>query len=88
MPQNIKNYNKLYQSQKKDQNMEKIKATFVKDGKWWVAYTDDIPGAMTQGKTIEEAEKNLIEVIKELESFRDNSEIIYEKIIDLKKATA
>jgi predicted RNase H-like HicB family nuclease len=68
--------------------MEKIKATFVKDGKWWVAYTDDIPGAMTQGKTIEEAEKNLIEVIKELESFRDNSEIIYEKIIDLKKATA
>ncbi len=37
--------------------MEKIKATFVKDGKWWVAYTDNIPGAMTQGKTIEEAEK-------------------------------
>ncbi|MCL4546358.1 MAG: type II toxin-antitoxin system HicB family antitoxin [Deltaproteobacteria bacterium] len=68
--------------------MEKIKATFVKDGKWWVAYTDDIPGAMTQGKTIEEAEKNLIEVIKELESFKDDSEIIYEKVIDLKKATA
>ena len=68
--------------------MEKIKATFVKDGKWWVTYTDDIPGAMTQGKTIEEAEKNLIEVIKELESFKDDSEIIYEKVIDLKKATA
>ena len=68
--------------------MEKIKATFVKDGKWWVAYTDDIPGAMTQGKTIEEAEKNLIEVIKELESFKDDSEIIYEKVIDLKKTTA
>ena len=61
--------------------MEKIKATFVKDGKWWVAYTDDIPGAMTQGKTIEEAEKNLIEVIKELESFKDDSEIIYEKVL-------
>jgi predicted RNase H-like HicB family nuclease len=61
--------------------MEKIKATFVKDGKWWVAYTDDIPGAMTQGKTIEEAEKNLIEVIKELESFKDDSGIIYEKVL-------
>ena len=36
---------------------ETIKATFVKDGKWWVAYTDDIPGAMTQGKTIKEAEE-------------------------------
>ena len=64
---------------------EIIKATFVKDGKWWVAYTDDIPGAMTQGKTIEEAEKNLIEIIKELESFKDDSEIVYEKVIDLKK---
>ena len=67
---------------------ESIKATFVKDGKWWVAYTDDIPGAMTQGKTIEEAEKNLIEIIKELESFKDDSEIVYEKVIDLKKAIA
>jgi predicted RNase H-like HicB family nuclease len=67
---------------------EIIKATFVKDGKWWVAYTDDIPGAMTQGKTIEEAEKNLIEIIKELESFKDDSEIVYEKVIDLKKAIA
>ncbi len=57
-------------------------------GKWWVAYTDDIPGAMTQGKTIEEAEKNLIEVIKELESCKDDSKIVYEKVIDLKKAIA
>jgi len=68
--------------------MEKIKAVFVKDGKWWVAYTDDIPGAMTQGKTIEEAEKNLLEVIKELGDFKDVSGIIREKSIDLKKALA
>jgi predicted RNase H-like HicB family nuclease len=68
--------------------MEKIKAIFVKDGKWWVAYTDDIPGAMTQGKTIEEAEKNLLEVIKELGDFKDVSGIIREKSIDLKKALA
>jgi predicted RNase H-like HicB family nuclease len=68
--------------------MEKIKAIFVKDGKWWVAYTDDIPGAMTQGKTIEEAEKNLLEVIEELGDFKDVSGIIREKSIDLKKALA
>jgi hypothetical protein len=68
--------------------MEKIKATFVKDGKWWVAYTDDIPGAMTQGKTIEEAEKNLLEVIKELEDCKNISGIVCEKFIDLKKALA
>jgi hypothetical protein len=33
----------------------KIKATFVQDGKWWVAWTDDVPGALTQGATLEEA---------------------------------
>ena len=66
----------------------KAKAMFVKDGKWWVAYTDDIPGAMTQGNTIEEAEKNLIEVIKELESFKDDSEIVREKVINLRKTIA
>jgi len=27
----------------------KIKASFVKDGKWWVGWTDDVPGALTQG---------------------------------------
>ena len=24
----------------------KIQASFVQDGKWWVAWTDDIPGAL------------------------------------------
>ena len=43
---------------------EKIKATFVKDGDWWVGYADDVPGALTQGKTIEEAKENLIDAIK------------------------
>jgi len=33
----------------------KIQANFVKDGKWWVAWTEDVPGALTQGKTVDEA---------------------------------
>lgn len=45
----------------------KVKATFIKDGEWWVAWTDDIPGAMTQGKTIEEAKENLIDAISEMQ---------------------
>ena len=44
-----------------------IKAVFVKDGDWWVAWTDDIPGAMTQGRTIEEARENLIDAINEIQ---------------------
>lgn len=27
----------------------KIQGSFVQDRKWWVAWTDDIPDALTQG---------------------------------------
>ncbi len=45
----------------------KVKATFVKDGDWWVAWTTDVPGALTQGKTVEEARENLIDAILEIQ---------------------
>ena len=41
----------------------KIKATFVQDGKWWVAWADEVPGALTQGATLEEAWENLIDAV-------------------------
>ena len=63
----------------------KIKATFVKDGKWWVAWTDDVPGALTQGATIEEAKENLIDAIHEMQKPIDisslpNREVVLEEI--------
>lgn len=63
----------------------KIKAVFIKDGDWWVAWTDDVPGALTQGKTIEEARENLIDAITEMRKPVDLSalpkrEIILEEI--------
>ncbi len=45
----------------------KVNATFVKYRQWWVAWTDDIPGAMTQGKTIEGAKENLFDAISEMQ---------------------
>ncbi len=42
----------------------KIRANFVKDGKWWVAWTEDVPGAMTQGETREEARENLVDAVR------------------------
>ena len=36
-------------------------AAFVKDGDWYMAYVEELPGANTQGKTIEEAQENLKE---------------------------
>jgi predicted RNase H-like HicB family nuclease len=33
------------------------------DGKWWVAWTDDVPGALTQGAALDEARENLIDAV-------------------------
>ena len=42
----------------------KFQAKFVKDGKWWVAWCDEVPGALTQGATLEEARENLLDAIR------------------------
>jgi predicted RNase H-like HicB family nuclease len=43
--------------------MAKYRATFLKRDKWWVGWTDDVPGALTQGKTLREARENLKDAI-------------------------
>jgi len=39
-------------------------ATFLKRSKWWVAWSDDVPGALTQGRTLAEARSNLRDAIR------------------------
>lgn len=41
-------------------------AIFEKDGNWWVASAVEVPGAFSQGETIEEARENLIDAVREL----------------------
>ena len=36
-------------------------AVFEQDGDWWVGYVEELPGANTQGATLDEARKNLKE---------------------------
>ena len=36
---------------------------FEKDGPWWVGYVPGLPGANTQGATLEEARENMNEAI-------------------------
>lgn len=43
--------------------MGKYRATFLKRDKWWVGWTDDVPGALTQGKTLKEVRDNLKDAI-------------------------
>lgn len=49
-------------------------AVYRKEGKWWAAYVEELPGANTQGKTVEEARENLKEAIAMmLEHYREQA---------------
>jgi len=42
----------------------KYRANFLRREQWWVGWTDDVPGALTQGETLEEARENLRDAIR------------------------
>ncbi len=39
-------------------------ATFKKVGDWYIGWVEELPGANTQGRTLEEARENLREAIE------------------------
>jgi len=39
-------------------------AVFEQDGDWWIGYVEELPGANTQGETLEEARTNLHEALQ------------------------
>ncbi len=41
----------------------KFTAVFEKEGDWWIGYVEELPGANTQGKTLDEARENLKEAV-------------------------
>lgn len=41
-----------------------VRACFLQRGDWWIAWSDDVPGALTQGRTLEEARENLRDAIR------------------------
>ncbi len=43
--------------------MEKFTAVFDHEGDWWIAYVEELPGANTQGRTLDEARENLKEAV-------------------------
>jgi predicted RNase H-like HicB family nuclease len=50
-------------------------AVFDRDGEWWIAYVEELPGANTQGQTLDEARENLKEAVSLiLEANRDLAE--------------
>ena len=50
-------------------------AVFQKTEDWWIAFVEEVPGANTQGRTIDEARENLKEAVELiLKSNRELSE--------------
>ena len=41
-------------------------AVYEQKGDWWMAWIEEIPGANTQGRTLEEARENLADAVQEL----------------------
>lgn len=39
-------------------------AVFEQIGEWWIAYVEELPGANTQGGTLDEARENLTEAVQ------------------------
>ncbi len=44
--------------------MDKFTAIFEQTDDWWIAFVEELPGANTQGKTMEEARENLREAVQ------------------------
>jgi predicted RNase H-like HicB family nuclease len=44
--------------------MDRFTAVSKKDGDWWVGYVEELPGAHTQGRTLDEARENLKEATR------------------------
>ena len=38
-------------------------AVYKKEGDWYIAYVEELPGANSQGRTLEEARENLKEAV-------------------------
>ena len=44
--------------------MERFTAVFEQGEEWWIGYVEELPGANTQGKTLDEARENLKEAVR------------------------
>ena len=57
--------------------MRKQKFVYYQEDDMYVGYLEEFPDYMTQGKTLEELELNLIDIYKELTGGRRMKEILF-----------
>lgn len=44
--------------------MKRFTAVFEQDGDWWIGSVEELPGANTQGRTLDEARDNLKDAVR------------------------
>ena len=44
--------------------MERCTAAFKRDGDWWIGSVEELPGAHTQGRTLDEAREHLTDAVR------------------------
>jgi predicted RNase H-like HicB family nuclease len=44
--------------------VSRFTAVFEQSGDWWLGYTEELPGANAQGRTLAEARENLKEAVQ------------------------
>ncbi len=59
--------------------MNKFTAVFERDGEWWIGYVEELPGANTQGATLDEARDNLKDAVSML--LQANRELVASQIV-------
>jgi predicted RNase H-like HicB family nuclease len=52
----------------------KFTAVFEQVGEWWIGYVEELSGANTQGRTLEEARENLREAVQLIIETNQNHE--------------
>ncbi len=50
-------------------------AVYEKSGDWWAAWVEELPGANTQGRTLEEARENLRDAVLMILEDEDSNSI-------------
>jgi predicted RNase H-like HicB family nuclease len=58
--------------------MARFTAVFEQENEWWIGYVEELPGANTQGKTLEETRENLKEAVQLL--IEANREIAHREV--------
>ena len=50
--------------ERRAEEMEKFTAVLEQEGDWWIGYVEELPGANTQGRTLEETRDNLKDAVQ------------------------